>query len=145
MHKSRYNSFFFCEKKYWINRFWHIGNDMVYTFLKNGNIWERFFVMHQYWFDGYSWEESLANHRWVKSDVEDPLNFFSRQVVSFDNPPIYLGAIMAGYEIKHSNSIRTKEGGGRRGFSRVESETTTSSKYHHKCDRETKYGYMEYY
>ena len=43
---------------------------------------------------------------------EDPLNFFSRQVVSFDNPPIYLGAIMAGYEIKHSNSIRTKEGGG---------------------------------
>ena len=85
---------------------------MVYTFIKNGNIWERFFVMHQYWFDGYSWEESLANHRWVKSDVEDPLNFFSRQVVSFDNPPIYLGAIMAGYEIKHSNSIRTKEGGG---------------------------------
>ena len=37
---------------------------------------------------------------------------FSRQVVSFDNPPIYRGAIMAGYEIKHSNSIRTKEGGG---------------------------------
>ena len=73
---------------------------------------------------------------------EDPLNFFSRQVVSFDNPPIYLGAIMAGYEIKHSNSIRTKEGGGRRGFSRVESETTTSSKYHHKCDRETKYGIL---
>ena len=48
---------------------------------------------------------------------EDPLNFFfPRRLVSFDNPPIYLGAIMAGYEIKHSNSIRTKEGGSGGGF-----------------------------